>query len=88
MVASRFITFFTYMLRQNVIPFRKEQFVTFKMAPNIKKLTLYISELKTLIKKPFLYTEVFLKQIAMHVLVHVRTWCHIFVSFRQNGNKF
>ena len=30
------------MLQQSVIPFRKELFVAFKMAPNIKK-TLYIS---------------------------------------------
>ena len=37
MNASSFITFFTYMLRQNVIPFWKALFVAFKMAPNIKK---------------------------------------------------
>ena len=37
MNASSFITFFTYMLRQNVIPFWIELFVAFKMAPNIKK---------------------------------------------------
>ena len=37
MNASSFITFFTYMLRQNVIPFWKALFVVFKMAPNIKK---------------------------------------------------
>ena len=34
--ASSFITFFTFMLRQNVIPFQKELFVAFKMARNIK----------------------------------------------------
>ena len=45
-------------------------------------------ELQTLICRLFLYTEVFLKQIAMHVLVHVRILCHIFVSFRRNGTKF
>ena len=33
---SSFITFLTYMLRQIVIPFWKELFVAFKMAPNIK----------------------------------------------------
>ena len=37
MNASSFITFFTYMLRLNGIPFWKELFVAFKMAPNIKK---------------------------------------------------
>ena len=42
MNAGRFITFFTYMLRQSVIPFWKELSV------------------------------VFLRQIAMHVLVHVQ----------------
>ena len=41
MNASSFITFFTYMLRQNVIPFWKELFVAFKVAPNIKKNSLY-----------------------------------------------
>ena len=41
MNASSFITFFTYMLRQNGIPFQKELFVAFKMAPNIKKHSLY-----------------------------------------------
>ena len=43
MNASSFITFFTYMLRQNVIPFWKELFVAFKMAPNIKTYSLYFS---------------------------------------------
>ena len=45
MNASSFLTFFTYMLRQNVIPFWKELFVAFKMTPNIKKKThsLYFS---------------------------------------------
>ena len=37
MNASSFITFFTYMLRQNVIPFWKALFVAFKMPPSIKK---------------------------------------------------
>ena len=43
MNASSFITFFTYMLRQNAIPFWKDLFVAFKMIPNIKKLSLYFS---------------------------------------------
>ena len=42
MNASSFITFFTYMLRQNTIPFWKELFVALKMVPNIKN-THYIS---------------------------------------------
>ena len=41
MNASSCITFFTYMLRQNVVPFWKELFVAFKMAPNIKKHSLF-----------------------------------------------
>ena len=41
MNTSSFITFFTYMLRQNVIPLWKELFVAFKMTPNIKKHSLY-----------------------------------------------
>ena len=38
MNASSLITFFTYMLQQNVILFWKELFVAFEMAPNIKNL--------------------------------------------------
>ena len=36
MNASSFITFFTYMLRQNAIPFWKELFIAFKLTPNIR----------------------------------------------------
>ena len=50
MNASSFITFFIYMLRQNVIPFWKELFVAFKMAPNIKKHSLYFSSYRRLYK--------------------------------------
>ena len=50
MNASSFITFFTYTLRQNVIPFWKELFVAFKMAPNIKEHTLYFSSYRPLYK--------------------------------------
>ena len=39
--ASSFITFFTYMLRQNGKRFRKGQYVTFKLAPDLKKNTVY-----------------------------------------------
>ena len=50
MNASSFITFFTYMLRQNVIHFGKEQYVAFKIAPNIKKHSLYFSSDRPLYK--------------------------------------
>ena len=50
MNASSFITFFTYMLRQNITPFRKELYVAFKMAPNIKKHSLYFSTYRSLYK--------------------------------------
>ena len=36
MNASSFVTLFTYMLRQNDIPFWKELFVAFKMAPTYR----------------------------------------------------
>ena len=76
------------MLRLNVIPLWKEPFVAFKMAPNIKN-THYISRVTDpYIKVIPIYWSFFLKQIAMHVLVHVRISCQIFVSFRQNGTKF
>ena len=50
MNASSFITLFTYVLRQNVIPFWKEPFVAVKMAPNIKKHSLYFSSYRPLYK--------------------------------------
>ena len=43
MNASRFITFVTYMLRQNGICFYKELYVTFKLAPDLKKNTVHLS---------------------------------------------
>ena len=50
MNASSFITFSTYMLRQNVIPFWKELLVAFKMSPNLKKHSLYVSSYRRLYK--------------------------------------
>ena len=50
MNASSFITFFIYMLRQNVIPFWKELFVAFKMTPHTKKHSLYFSSYRPLYK--------------------------------------
>ena len=43
MNASSFITFFTYMLRQNGKRFYKGLYVTFKLAPDLKKNTVYLS---------------------------------------------
>ena len=48
MNASSFITFFTYMLRPELIPFWNELFVAFKMAANIKKHPLYFSSYRPL----------------------------------------
>ena len=42
MNASSFITFITYMLRQNSIRFYKGLYVTFKLAPALKKNTVYL----------------------------------------------
>ena len=47
MNASSVITFFQYMLQQNVIPFWKELFVAFKMAPTLKNAH-YISRITDL----------------------------------------
>ena len=41
--ASSFITFFTYMLQQNGKRFYKGLYVTFKLAPDLKKYSLYLS---------------------------------------------
>ena len=42
MNASNFITFVTYMLRQNGIRFYKGLYVVYKLAPDLKKNTLYV----------------------------------------------
>ena len=42
MNASSFITLFTYMLRQNGKRFYKGLYVTFKLAPDLKKNTVYL----------------------------------------------
>ena len=43
MNASGFITFFTLMLRQNGKRFYKGLYVTFKLAPDLKTNTVYLS---------------------------------------------
>ena len=43
MNASSFITFFTYMLQQIGIRFYKGLHVTFKLVPDLKKNTVYLS---------------------------------------------
>ena len=43
MNASSSITFFTYMLQQNGKRFYKRLYVTFKLAPDLKKNTVYLS---------------------------------------------
>ena len=48
MNANRFITFVTYMLRQNGIRFYKGFYVTFKLAPDLKQNTLYFSSYRPL----------------------------------------
>ena len=42
MNASSFITFLTYMLQQNGKRFYKGLYVTFKLAPDLKKYTVYL----------------------------------------------
>ena len=42
MNASSFITIFTYMLQQNGKHFYKGLYVTFKLAPDLKKSTVYL----------------------------------------------
>ena len=42
MNASSFITFVTYMLRQNGLRFYKGLYVSFKLAPDLKKNTVYL----------------------------------------------
>ena len=42
MNASSIITFFTYTLQQNGKRFYKGLYVTFKLAPDLKKITVYL----------------------------------------------
>ena len=48
MNASSFITFFTYVLRQNGKRFYKGLYVIFKLAPDLKKNTVYLSSYSSL----------------------------------------
>ena len=48
MNASSFITFVTYMLRQNGIRFYKGFYVTSKLAPDLKKNAVYLSSYRPL----------------------------------------
>ena len=43
MNANSFITFRTYILRQNVIRFYEGLYIIFKLAPDLKKSTIYVS---------------------------------------------
>ena len=72
MNASSFITFFTYMLRQNVIPFWKELFVAFKMAPNMNKRSIYFSSYRRLYKGHSCIQKFFSEANCHTRLVHVR----------------
>ena len=50
MNVSSFINFFTYMLRQNSKGFYKGLYITFKLAPELKKNTVYLSSYSPLIE--------------------------------------
>ena len=50
MNASRFITFFTYMLQQNGKRFYKGLYITFTLVPDLKKYTVYLSSYSPLNK--------------------------------------
>ena len=45
MIASSFIFFSTYTLRQNGIRFHKGYHITFEFAPDLKKITIYLPDL-------------------------------------------
>ena len=53
MNASSFITFDTYILRQNGIRFYKGLYVTFKLVPDLKKTTVYLSSYSPLNERHF-----------------------------------
>ena len=48
MNASSFITFVTYMLRQNGVRFQKRLYVTFQLAPDLQQNTVYLSSYRPL----------------------------------------
>ena len=84
-VASIFLHI--YATTKNVIIFWKELFAAFKMAPNIKKNSLHFSSYIRLYKGDSLYTGVFLKQIVMHVLVHVRIYKSYLCKFETKWHQ-
>ena len=53
MNASSIITFDTYMLRQNGIRFYKGLYIIFKLAPDLKKNTVYLSSFNSLNESHF-----------------------------------
>ena len=55
MNASSFITFVTYMLRQNGIRFYKGLYVTFKLAPDLKQNPVDLSSYRPLNEVTFVY---------------------------------
>ena len=74
MNASSFITFFTYMLRQNGKRFYKGLYVTFKLAPDLNNKTVYLSSYSPLneghvsiLAKPMLRTHT--SDIDQHIIL-------------------
>ena len=58
MNAANFVTFYTYMLRENVIRFQRELLADFKLATGIKKLELHMVKIWSL-----MYTKVLLSKL-------------------------
>ena len=66
MNASSFITFGTYILRQNGIRFYKGLYVNLKLAPDLKKNTVYLSNYSPLNEG---YPNILTTQIIEHIIV-------------------
>ena len=87
--ASSFIPFFTYMPRQNAIPFWKELFVAFKMTPTIKKHSLYFSSYRRLYKSHSCILKVFWSKLPYtfwymcgYSVISLYVWDKIAPNFR------
>ena len=76
MNASGFVTFATYMLRQNGIRFYKGLYVTFTLAPDLKKKTVYLSSYSPLNEGQFILRktiEGYLDSVPSHTFNTIKT---------------
>ena len=71
MNASSFITFLTYILRQNGKRFYKGLYVTFKLAPDLKKNTVYLSSYSPWMRVTLVYYRTYTSDIDERIILRL-----------------